>query len=38
MLANAHVAPITDERPQAAVVADGAAVEDAPVTQPNAGA
>src|SRR3954468_3279335 len=38
MLANANVAPICEERSPAAVVADGAAVEDAPVTQPNAGA
>src|SRR4051794_23663459 len=38
MLANAHVAPICEERRQADVLAEGGSVAGTPVTQPNAGA
>jgi prolyl-tRNA editing enzyme YbaK/EbsC (Cys-tRNA(Pro) deacylase) len=38
MLANAHVAPICEERRQADVLAEGEAVAATSVTQPNAGA
>jgi prolyl-tRNA editing enzyme YbaK/EbsC (Cys-tRNA(Pro) deacylase) len=38
MLANAHVAPICEERRQADVLAEGSGLGGAPVPQPNAGA
>jgi prolyl-tRNA editing enzyme YbaK/EbsC (Cys-tRNA(Pro) deacylase) len=38
MLANAHVAPICEERRQADVLAEGAGVPGSPIPQPNAGA
>ena len=38
MLANAHVAPICEERRQADVLAEGAGLGGTPVPQPNAGA
>jgi prolyl-tRNA editing enzyme YbaK/EbsC (Cys-tRNA(Pro) deacylase) len=38
MLANAHVAPICEERRQADVLAEGAGLAGTPIPQPNAGA
>ncbi len=38
MLANAHVAPICEERRQADVLAEGAGRSGSPIAQPNAGA